>query len=337
MKVRATTRPLHFEFDIVADTHQNQLSWPAAFNGTDCLDCPFPSQQGSRCWYRAIRMCAVSDQVDRRELLEMALRPLGALGTAAEFPRNRAGIEALIARLAQGRPSEPRHFAYEDGVALPRYDGEYTTWLSPAGDGALRVRREHPWELTSVAVVLRADGRIGKFEEIDGFGVPDSELTEVARADRKEFELRVQAQEESVPDHEEWLEEHQTRFRTENLARTVVAPPGQHPGNPVVAYLSLYETGVQVNYLMPQPPDEILNPEDPEDPFAEPHMEAMFPKMAIDDGLGTEFEVVDLDHVDSNSSPLRARLSFAPAVPASATTLRIVFDSVTVEVDLEGS
>jgi hypothetical protein len=282
-------------------------------------------------------MCAVSDHVDRRELLEMALRPLGALGTAAEFPQDRAGIEALIARLAQGRPSEPPRFAYEDGVALPRYDGKYTTWLSPAGDGALRVRREHPWELTSVAVVLRPDGRVGQFEEVDGFGVPDHELTEVALADREAFERRAREREEGEPDHDEWLEERQTRFRTESLIRTVAAPSGQHPDGPVVAYLSLYETGVQVNYLVPRPSDEILDPEDPDDPFAEPHMEAMFPKLEIDDGLGTEFKVVDLDHVDSNSSPLRARLSFAPAVPEGAIALRIVFDSVTVRVDLERS
>ena len=104
--------------------------------------------------------------------------------------------------------------------------------------------------------------------------------------------------------------------------------------NQLVAYLSLYETGVQVNYLVPRPPEEVLHPEDPEDPFAEPQMEAMFPKLDIDDGLGTAFKVVDIDHVDSNSSPLRARLSFAPAVPAEATALRVAFESVTVQVDL---
>ena len=115
----------------------------------------------------------MTDSVDRRELLEMVLRPLGALGAAAEFPQDQRGIEALIGRLAEGRPSEPRHFAYEDGVALPRYDGEYTTWLSPAGDGALRVRREHPWELTSVAVVLHV--RLGA----DPRGLPRGRLDAV--------------------------------------------------------------------------------------------------------------------------------------------------------------
>jgi hypothetical protein len=275
------------------------------------------------------------DQVDHRELLEMALRPLGALGPPAEFPQDRAGIEALIKRLATGRPSEPKRFAYEDGKALPRYDGEHTTWLSPAGDGALRVRREHFWDLSSVAVVLHPDGRVGRFEEIDGFGVPDSELTDQARADREAHERRVREREESEPEHEQWLEESQARFRTENLIRAVAAPPGQDPDGPVVSYLTLYETGVMVNYLMPRPPEEVLNPEDPENPFAEPHMEAMFPRMEIEDGLGTEYKVVDLDSVDMNSSPLRARLSFAPAIPSAASVLRVVFESTNVEIDLE--
>lgn len=282
-------------------------------------------------------MCAVSDQVDRRELLEMALRPLGALSSAAEFPQDRAGIEALIARLAEGRPSERRHFAYEDGVALPRYDGEYTTWLSPAGDRAVRVRREHPWDLSSVAVVLHPDGRTGEFEEIEGFGVPNSELTDQAHADREVHELRAREQEESEPEHEQWLEESQARFRTENLIRTVAAAPDQDPDGPVVAYVALYDTGVMVNYLMPRPPEEVLDPEDPDDPFAEPHMEAMFPRMEINDGLGTEFKVVDIDSVDMNSSPLRARVSYAPEVPATATALRVVFESTTVEIDLEAA
>jgi hypothetical protein len=105
----------------------------------------------------------------------------------------------------------------------------------------------------------------------------------------------------------------------------------------VVAYLALYETGVMVNYLVPRPPAEVLDPEDPDDPFAEPHMEAMFPRMEIDDGLGTEFKVVDIDSVDPNSSPLRARVSFVPAVPDTASAVRVVFESVTVGIGLEAT
>jgi hypothetical protein len=278
----------------------------------------------------------VADSVDRRELLELALWPLGALGAAEEFPRDQAGIEALIERLPKGRPSEPKRFAYEDGKALPRYDGEHTIWLSPAGDGALRVRRQSPWELGFLAVVVRPDGRVGDFEEIEGFGVPDSELTDQARADRDAFDRRVREQEEDRPRHQAWLEESQTRFRTKNLIRAVAAPSGQHPDGPVVAYLALYETGLMLNYLVPRPPREVMRPEDPDDPFAEPHREAMFPGIEIDDGLGTEYKVVDIDSVDMNTSPMRARLSFTPAVPAAAETVRVSFDSVTVAIDLEG-
>ncbi|HEX4463332.1 MAG TPA: hypothetical protein VH042_01685 [Solirubrobacterales bacterium] len=270
----------------------------------------------------------------RRELLEMALRPLGALGGAVAFPQDQAGIEALIGRLAEGRSSQPKRFAYEDPDALPRYDGKWTTWLSAAGDGALRVRQEHPWALSSEAIVLLPDGRIGAFESIDGFGVPDSELTEQALADREAHELREREAAEREPEHEQWLEEQQTRFRTENLIRAVAAPPDQDLTGPVVAYVALYKTGVMVNYLVPRPSQEEL---EPDDPFAEPLTEAMFPSLEIEDGLGTAFKAVDIDHVDANSSPLRARVSFAPAVPTAAHSLQISFEMTTVEIELGSS
>jgi hypothetical protein len=274
-------------------------------------------------------MCPAS--IHRRELLEMALRPLGALGAATEFPQDQAGIEALIGRLAEGRLSEPKRFAYEGSDELPRYDGEWTTWLSPAGNGALRVRQEHPWELSSEAIVLHPDGWIGEFESIDGFGVPDSELTDQALADRKAHGRREREAAEQEPEHEQWLEEQQTRFRTGNLIRAVAAPPGQDPTGPVVAYVALYETGVMVNYLVSRPSQEEL---EPDDPFAEPLMEAMFPSLTIEDGLGTDFKAVDIDHVDANSLPLRARVSFAPAVPTAARNLRISFETTAVEIEL---
>jgi hypothetical protein len=264
----------------------------------------------------------------------MALRPLGALGAATEFPQDQAGIEALIGRLAEGRPSEPKRFAYEDPHELPRYDGEWTTWLSPAGDGALRARQEHPRDLTSEAVVLHPDGRIGEFESIDGFGVPDSELTDQARADREAHERGKREAAELEPGHEQWLEEQQARFCTGNLIRALAAPPGQDPTGPVVAYVALYRTGVMVNYLVPRPAEEEL---EPDDPFAEPLMEATFPKLEIEDGLDTAFKVVDIDSVDANSSPLRARVSFAPAIPMAARGVRIRFETTTVEIELGSS
>ncbi len=90
-----------------------------------------------------------------------------------------------------------------------------------------------------------------------------------------------------------------------------------------------------VNYLVPRPPQDVMRPEDPDDPFAEPETKAMFPAIEIDDGLGTEYEVVDIDAVDMDSSPMWGRLSYAPAVPSSAETIRVSFESVTVTVDLE--
>ncbi len=90
-----------------------------------------------------------------------------------------------------------------------------------------------------------------------------------------------------------------------------------------------------LNYLVPRPPREVMWPEDPDDPFAEPQREAMFPEIEIDDGFGTEYKVVDIDSVDMNTSPMRGRLSYTPAVPAAAETIRISFDSVTVAIDLE--
>lgn len=264
----------------------------------------------------------------------MALRPLGALGAAAEFPQDRAGIEALIGRLAEGRPSEPKRFAYEAPDELPRHDGKWTTWLSPAGDGSLRVRQEHPRDLTSEAVVLRPDGRTGELESIDGFGVPDLDLTGQALADREAHERRRREVAEREPEHERWLEAQQTRFLTGNLIRTLAAPPGQDPDGPVVAYVALYETGVMVNYLVPRPSQEQL---EPDDPFAEPLREATFPKLEIADGLGTDFKAVEIASVDANGSPLRARVSFAPAVPAAARSLRIGFEGTAVEIELGSS
>jgi hypothetical protein len=282
-------------------------------------------------------MGAVANSLDRRELLAMALRPLGALGAAAEFPQDRPGIEKLIEHLPRGRPSEPQRFAFQPADELPRFDDKRTIWLVPAGDGALRVRRQLRWEIGFVAVVVWPDGRVGEFEETDGFGVPDSELTDQARADRDAFERSRREQEEEQPAVEARREESQTRFRTENLIRSVAAPPGQHPDGPVVAYLALYETGLMLNYLVPRPPQEVMRPEDPEDPFAEPGWEAMFPAIEIDDGLGTEYEVVDIDAVDMNSSPMRGRVSYTPAVPPDADTIRVSFESLTVAIDLEAT
>jgi hypothetical protein len=92
-----------------------------------------------------------------------------------------------------------------------------------------------------------------------------------------------------------------------------------------------------LNYLVPRPLQEVMRPEDPEDPFAEPGTEAIFPAIEIDDGIGTGYKVVDIDAVDMNSSPMRGRLSYTPAVPPGAETIRVSFESVTVLIDLEAA
>jgi hypothetical protein len=150
-----------------------------------------PREPDCRCWGEYERdasitgkICGVSDQLARCLVLEISLRALGALGPAAEFPQDRVGIEALIAKLAKGRLSEARHFAYEERGALPYYGGDSATWLMPAGDGSLRIRRESERDLSFVAIVLHPDGSIDEFEDIKAFGVPASELTDQAQADR---------------------------------------------------------------------------------------------------------------------------------------------------------
>jgi hypothetical protein len=60
----------------------------------------------------------------------------------------------------------------------------------------------------------------------------------------------------------------------------------------------------------------------------------MFPSLEIEDGLGTDFKAVEIDYVDANSSPLRARASFAPAVPTAARGLRIGTETTSVEIEL---
>lgn len=271
-------------------------------------------------------------EADRRELLEQALRVVAALDGADAFPQDRDGLEELLGRLATGRPSEPREILYEDPEALPRYTGDLTTWVSPAGDGALRVRRAS-WgrELSSDVVVLHPDGRTDEFEVIEGFGVPATELTEQARADLAAHEARIREQEESRPAEEEELERRQTLFQTANLVRAVAGPPGRDPAGPMIAYVVLYSTGFTLDYFVPRPDRTEASPDDP---WAEPLFQAMFPRVEIDDGLGTTYEVADLDHVDANSTPLRARLAFTPPIPDAAMFLRVVIDGTAIGLDL---
>jgi hypothetical protein len=268
-------------------------------------------------------------QHSRRHLCEASLRLLATLGSEPRFPGDPAGIEALIGRVAKGRPGEAMDFAVEPAGKLPRYTGEYLTWVSPAADGCLRLRHEFG-ELRSEAVVLRPDGRLDEFEAIDGFGVPASALTEQARADSEAVERLAREREAEEVNHSKQIDDEQRRFRTEHLIGTRAAPPQDDTG-PVVTFLVLYETGVIVNYLVPRPPDEDL---ETDDPFAEPLSEAMLPRIELSDGLGTAYEVVDLDKRDANAPLLRVSQSFVPAVPGGVARLSVGFETGSVEIEL---
>ena len=265
----------------------------------------------------------------RRHLCEAALRLLAALGREAQFPADLEGVEALLGRVAEGRPGEPMGFAVEPASELPRYSGEFLVWVSPAGDGCLRLRHEYEG-LRSEAVVLRPDGRLGEFESIDGFGVPDSELTPQAIADREDVERRERESEAAEVDHRQEIEEDQRRFRTEHLLGTIAAP-AQDGGGPVVTFLTLYDTGLIVHYLVPQPPEEEL---ESDDPWAEPLEEAMWLRIEISDPLGTAYEVADWSHRDPNTPLVGASQSFVPAIPAKAERLTVAFESRRVEIPL---
>jgi hypothetical protein len=267
----------------------------------------------------------------RADLLGQVLRVVAALDGADAFPQDREGLEGLIGRLAEGRPSEPRPVVFEEPDALPRYDGMMTTWISAGGNGCLRARAASG-ELNSEVAVIAADGRVLGFETIEGFGVPEAELTDQARTERDAFERERREAEEQEPEYQRKIEADQLRFRTANLIRAIAAPSGLSPRGPMVSHVVLYETGLTVDYLAPRPS---AAERQTDDPWADPAGDAMFPGLEIDDGLGTEYEVVDLDSVDATTSPMRARLSYEPAVPTTARSLRITLGSATVEIGLE--
>jgi hypothetical protein len=267
----------------------------------------------------------------RRHLCEAALRLLAALGPEPRFPDDPEGVEALLGRVAEGRPGEVMGFATESAEELPRYSGDFLVWVRPAGDGCLRLRHEYEG-LCSQAVVLRPDGQLGEFESIDGFGVPESELTPQAIADREAVERRARDEEAASIESERLTEKAQRRFSTEHLLETLAAP-SQEGNGPVVTFVALYETGLIVNYLVPRPPEEEL---ESDDPWAEPLEEAMWPRVELSDPLGTAYEVVDYSQGDPNALLLRASQNFVPAVPAEAERLTIALGSRRVEIPLQG-
>jgi len=270
-------------------------------------------------------------ELSRSYLAEASLRLLAALGHEPNFPADVAGIEELVDHVAEGRPGEAMTFAVEGAGELPRYSGKYVVWVSPAAEGCLRLRHEDGGRgLMSEAVTLRPDGKLGEFKTIEGFGVPEAELTDQARKDRETLEklAREQQAEEIEVGHE--IDEDQRRFSTTHLLRVVPGPPQDQAG-PVVSFLALYDTGVIVYYLAPRPPDEDL---ETDDPWAEPLEAAMMPGIELNDGSGTTFEMADLQYLDANAPLLRASQSFVPAVSTAASSLVVRFASASVEIEL---
>jgi hypothetical protein len=267
----------------------------------------------------------------RSHLAEASLRLLAALGTESRFPGDVAGVEELLGRVAEGRPGEAMDFAVESAGDLPRYSDKYMVWVSPAAEGCLRLRHETGDRgLVSEVVTLQPDGRLGEFETIEGFGVPDSELTDQARADREAVERLTRERQAEEIDTSREIDEDQRRFRTEHLLG-VVPGPSQDPAGPVVSFLALYDTGVIVYYLVPRPSEEDL---ETDDPWAEPLEAAMTPTIELSDDSGTAYEMVDLAYLDPNAPLMRASQRFVPAVPATASRLVVRFASASVEIEL---
>lgn len=266
----------------------------------------------------------------RDSLCEAALRLLAALGPEPFFPAEPAALEALVGRVGEGRPTEPMRFAIQLPGELPRYDGEFGFWIRPAGDGCLGLRQE-TGRLRSEAVLLRPDGTLGEFESIEGFGVPEEEWTEQARADVAAIERLEREQEAAEPELDRLREEHEQRFQLSNLRGSRAAPAHDSAG-PVVTFVSLYTTGVVVNYLVPRPPDEQL---ESDDPWAEPEFEAALPKIELADDLGTPYELVDFGDFDFNGPLIRASQAFTPRVPEAASRLSVRFESAAVAVELD--
>ena len=262
-------------------------------------------------------------------LYEGALRLLAALGEDPVFPGDTEGIERLIGATAEGKLGEVMEFAVEDPSGLPRFSGEHLFWVSPRGDGTLRLRSESfGWSATSVIVF--PDGRLSGFAAEEGFGVPDSELTEQALADRENVErLRREAEADDVRSARR-REEDQRRFRTEHL-RGVSAAPWQDPEGLVVTWVTFYETGLILSHLLPRSAEPLS--ESQEDRPGEALLLAATPEIRVTDDLGNEYEEIGIGREDVNWPLLRTTREFGPAVAEGAS--RLIVSSAWGSVDIE--
>jgi hypothetical protein len=263
-------------------------------------------------------------------LLIVAAGLLGALGDAGEFPQDEAGVKELVAGAGTGPEGEKLAATYEEPDAPFTYLG-HSSWISPAGDGRLRIRQPVLGAVkpTSQMWILGSDGSLSDPETIEGYGIPEDELPESVRAELEEIERLKQEAEARRPEAERRSEELWNRHRVEHLFGVVPGPAGQDPGGPIVTHVVLYDTGLLVYYLLPRPDETDFEPEEPWE-----RLEVEPPPMALDDGLGTEF--VDRGgSIDRNGEgPLRCRREFATAIPPEAAQLGIDIDGTGVTIDL---
>lgn len=265
--------------------------------------------------------------IRRVHLCEASLRLLAALGSGSHFPDDLEGIETLLARVAKGRDGEMMDFEAAPPGGLPRYTGQHLIWVSPATDGCLRLRYESG-ELSCETAILTPDGRIERLESITGFGVPDSQLTGQAIADREAVKRRAQELASEEIEVSRQIDEERQRFRTEHLLGVRAAPP-QDPDGLMVTFVVFYDTGVVVYCLLPRQPDagrEIGGP------WAEPLPEEDLPRITLTDRLGTTFQAVGWRQEDAGGYFLRASQYFIPAVPDEASHLWVEADSRRVKV-----
>src|SRR5262249_27372558 len=124
-----------------------------------------------------------------RRVYEAGIRLLAALGEDEEFPRDVAGVERLVGGAAEGRFGEGVGFAVRAPGELPRYSGEHKVWVSPSGDGSIRLRAEG-FGLSATTGLMSPDGTFTHISQQQGFGVPDDRLTAQALADRETVERR---------------------------------------------------------------------------------------------------------------------------------------------------
>jgi hypothetical protein len=249
-----------------------------------------------------------------RSVYEAGTRLLGALGTEQEFPRDVEGVEALIERAVVDPETEVMRFRVEAPGALPRFTAEHFTWVCPTGDGSLRLRDES-WAMEAYAATLTPDGRFGDFVHERGFGVPDSELTEQARADRDLVERRRREAEVEDRESSRRIAEGQRRFRTEYL-RGVRAAPWQDPDGPVIAWVAYYDVGFIVALIRPSAREEDG------------------PPLEVRDDLGNSYPVVGHGRTQVHRPLHHDLLEFGPAVADGATRLIFCGASGSVEVEV---